>query len=85
MKVHSKIQKWGNGLALRIAGIIREIPHLKEGTEVDIEVHEHGFTVTKSNKTKRFPFKESDLIKGLDAQTAHVDILANPSFNKFEQ
>ena len=64
MTLQAKIQKWGNGLALRISGAMREIPHLKEGTEVDIEVTEEGFTVTKSKKGKHFPFKESDLLKG---------------------
>lgn len=85
MTLHAKIQKWGNGLALRIGGAMREIPHLKEGTEVDIEVTETGFTVTKSKKRKHFPFKESDLLKGLSAQTAHADLLASPAPNEIEQ
>lgn len=84
MTIHAKIQKWGNGLALRIGGAMREIPHFKEGTEVDIEVTETGFTVTKSKK-KRFPFKESDLLKGLSEQTAHADLLASPQLNEVEQ
>lgn len=49
MTLHAKIQKWGNGLALRIGGAMREIPRLKEGTEVDIEVTETGFTVAKQS------------------------------------
>jgi antitoxin MazE len=85
MTLHAKIQKWGNGLALRIGGAMREIPHLKEGTEVDIEVTEEGFTVTKSKKRKLFPFKESDLLEGLSAQTAHADLLASLSPNEIEQ
>lgn len=85
MILHAKIQKWGNGLALRIGGAMREIPHLKEGTEVEIEVTEIGFTVTKSKKRKNFPFKESDLLKGLSAQTAHTDLLATLAPNEIEQ
>lgn len=85
MTLHAKIQKWGNGLALRIGGAMREIPHLKEGTEVEIEVTETGFTVTKSTKRKNFPFKESDLLKGLSAQTAHADLLATLAPNEIEQ
>lgn len=85
MTLHAKIQKWGNGLALRIGGAMREIPHLKEGTEVDIEVTEDGFTVTKSNKRKHLPFKESDLLKGLSAQTAHADLLATLTPKEIEQ
>ncbi|STX50987.1 Growth regulator [Legionella busanensis] len=84
MKIHTKIQKWGNGLALRIGGPMREIPRLKAGTEVDVEITEEGFTVVKSTKRKHFPFKEADLIKGLSAETAHADLLDIPSPNEVE-
>ena len=43
MKVEAKIQKWGNGLALRVSGIIRDIPHFEEGTLVEVDVTEDGF------------------------------------------
>jgi len=82
MKIHAKIQKWGNGLALRIGGAVREIPQFKEGSEVDIEVSEEGFTVTKS--TKKFPFKEIDLLRGLTPKTAHADLLAKLQPNELE-
>lgn len=80
MKVHTKIQKWGNGLALRISGAMREIPHLKEGTEVDIEITKQGFTLIKSfSKGKnRLPFTEKDLLKEMSPEKAHADILAMP-------
>lgn len=85
MIIHSKIQKWGNSLALRIGGVIREIPHFKEGTEVDIEISETGFTVTKSKKKPHFPFKESDLVNDLSAHTAHADLLAIPTDKELGQ
>ena len=31
MRVHAKIQKWGNGLALRVSGVMRDIPHFRKG------------------------------------------------------
>lgn len=34
MRIHAKIQKWGNGLTLRVGGTIRDITHFKGGTEV---------------------------------------------------
>lgn len=85
MKVHAKIQKWGNSLALRIGGAMRETPHFKEGTEVNIEISENGFIVTKSKMKKHFPFKESEILKGLSAQKAHADLLASPLPNEVEQ
>ena len=84
MTLHAKIQKWGHGLALRIGGAMREIPHLKEGTEVEIEVTETGSTVTKSKKRKNFPFTESELLKGLSARTAHADLIATLVPNEIE-
>ena len=80
MKVHAKIQKWGNGLALRVSGVMRDIPHFQDGTKVDIEVTEQGFSVVKAppRKTLLFPFSESELLSGLNSNSAHADLLAEP-------
>lgn len=76
--VHAKIQKWGNGLALRVGGLMREIPQLEEGADVDVEIFEDGFTVKKAKpKTKvKFPFTEKELLNGITPSTAHADELA---------
>ena len=78
MKVHTKIQKWGNGLALRIAGVMRDIPHFQEGSEVDIEVTEEGFTLRKAASVKKLqlPYSEADLLEGMTPFVAHADELA---------
>jgi antitoxin MazE len=80
--IHAKIQKWGNGLALRISGAMREIPHFNEGSDVDIEVTKTGFSVTKAKQKGPFPFTESELLKDLSLQTAHADLLASPHPNE---
>ncbi len=77
--IHAKIQKWGNGLALRVAGLIRDIPGFTQDTPVDVEVFENGFTVRKiENKRSKFqfPIKEAELLNGLTADSAHADELA---------
>lgn len=86
MKVHAKIQKWGNGLALRVSGVMRDIPHFQEGTEVDVDVNEKGFSVVRSlsNKKCLFPFNESQLLQGLNAERAHSDLLAIPLTSETE-
>ena len=38
MKVESEIKKWGNSLALRVTGIMAELPNFKDGTKVIVEV-----------------------------------------------
>lgn len=74
MKIETHIQKWGNGLALRVSGIMRDIPHFKEGMNVMVEVTEEGFTVTKINKPKtRKRFSEKELLKDLTPYKAHAD------------
>ena len=37
MKVEAKIQKWGNGLALRVSGVMRDIPHFEAGNIVEVD------------------------------------------------
>lgn len=80
MRVHARIQKWGNGLALRVSGVMRDIPHFQNGTEVDIDINEEGFSVVKSLPKKKniFPFSESQLLSGLNGSNAHADLLAIP-------
>ncbi len=75
---NAKIQRWGNGLGLRISGIMREVPRFKSGANVTVEVFEDGFTVKKvveKKSPKLFPFTEKQLLSGLDANTAHADEL----------
>ena len=76
--VHTKIQKWGNGLALRVSGLMREVPKFKQGTEVVVEIVEDGFTVKKVNtKPSLFPFTEAELLEDITPETAHADELAS--------
>ena len=86
MKTHTRIQKWGNGLALRVAGAMRDIPHFQEGTEVDVEITENGFTVIKSTpkKINIFPFSEAQLLKGITPDKAHSYLLTDPLPGEFE-
>ena len=86
MIVHTKIQKWGNGLALRVSGVIRDIPHFKEGTEVDVDVRENGFFVITSmpNKKITLPYSELQLLEGLKDGQIRSDLLATPLSNEIE-
>lgn len=80
--VHARIQKWGNGLALRVAGLMRDIPQFEPDTAVDVEVFESGFTVRKAEPIKKgfvFPFQEKDLLKDITPASAHADALATTS------
>ena len=80
MHVEAKIQKWGNGLALRVSGVMREIPGFQEGAIVDVEVTEAGLVVRKRQEPSRhpLPFSEEALLAELDKKSAHADLLAEP-------
>lgn len=86
MKVHARIQKWGNSLALRICGPMRDIPSFKEGAEVEINITENGFILKKIylKKKTRFPFSEAELLNGLTYNQAHGDLLAKPLSSEFD-
>lgn len=78
MKVEASIQKWGNGLALRVSGLMRDIPHFTEGTKVTVDITEDGFTVKKIKTIdKKFsPFTEKQLLADIDAHKVHADEVA---------
>jgi antitoxin MazE len=75
--VQAKIQRWGNGLGLRVAGLMRDIPHFTPDSAVEVEVFEDGFTVRKARQNHRqLPFSETELLAGLTSDTAQAELLA---------
>lgn len=87
MKTETNIQKWGNGLALRVSGIMRDIPHFTAGTPVVVEVTEEGFTVKKikPQQRKKLHFSEKELLKDMTPYTVHADEIAVLSENEIGQ
>jgi antitoxin MazE len=81
MHVQAKIQKWGNGLGLRVSGVLRDLPQLQAGAKVDVEVTEDGFIVKKIVTTRcklKLPYTEAQLLEGMSSQDNWDDLLANP-------
>lgn len=72
------IQKWGNGLALRVAGMMRDIPGFEEGTPVTIDITEEGFVVRRASPYKKlkFPYTEKELLQGLKPSSDDHELLA---------
>lgn len=75
MKSQAKIQKWGNSLAIRLTGPVKELLHLEEGMPVELEATESYVKISPAKKPKKlhFLYSESELIQGLDAYKAHAD------------
>lgn len=87
MRVETEIKKWGNSLALRITGVMAELPMLKDGSKVTIEVTEDGFTVKKATIPKRkinFPYSENSLLQGMTSYKAHADEVAIPTIHEID-
>ncbi len=80
MIIQTKIQKWGNGLALRVAGAMRDIPGFQDGTPVEVTVTDNGLNITRTKRQRRLklPFSEEQLLADLSPKKAHADILATP-------
>lgn len=80
MKLQARIQKWGNGLAIRISGAMRDIPHFTENMPVQVEIFEDGLDIRKLHIKKRLklPFTEAALLKGMTPESAHADLITNP-------
>ena len=85
MTIEAKVQKWGNGLAIRIAGVMRDIPHFQNGTPIEVEVNEDGLIIKKLQKFTgvKFPYSEAELLADMTPKDAHVDIIAKPLKGEF--
>ena len=85
MKIETEIKKWGNSLALRITGIMKELPQFKAGTKVTVDVSNEGLVVRPTVgtiSTLRFSYSERELLAGITPDKAHADALANPTENE---
>jgi len=79
MRVESEIKKWGNSLALRITGVMADVPKFSDGTKVFIEVNKDSLVIkraTEPNKKLKLPYTEKELLEGMTPYTAHADELA---------
>ena len=81
MRIETKIEKWGNSLALRVTGAMAELPRFKPGTRVTVEVNGDGLVVKRAESRIgkfRFPHDEAALLAEMTAENSHADMLADP-------
>ncbi|MFH1037333.1 MAG: AbrB/MazE/SpoVT family DNA-binding domain-containing protein [PVC group bacterium] len=69
--MQTKVQKWGNSLALRIPKVLALDAHIKEGSLVDIAVS-NGEIVAKPTKKAVFDLKE--LVRQITPKNVHSEI-----------
>lgn len=82
MRIETEIKKWGNSMALRVTGTMAALPQFKPGTRVVVDVDSDGFVVKRADerlRTFRFPQTEAALLAAMTPESAHAELLANPS------
>ena len=75
-EMRSKIQKWGNSLAVRIPKAIAELVELSDGREVELTVEE-GRMIVKPARKRRYSLEE--LVAGITDENRHDEIGTGPS------
>ena len=67
----TKVQKWGNSLAVRIPRSVAEDIQLKQGESVNLASHD-GQIVIAAVRQQRF--KLADLLKGVTSRNKHEEV-----------
>ncbi|MCX6165625.1 MAG: AbrB/MazE/SpoVT family DNA-binding domain-containing protein [Ignavibacteriae bacterium] len=79
----SKIQKWGNSLALRIPKSYAEALELNEGASVKIKIVKNKLVVSRKKKQD---MKLNDLLSGITDKNLHKEIIYfKPSAKEINQ
>ena len=68
----TRIQKWGNSLALRIPKSFAEEVQLSQGTQVEVSLKEGKLLVSPVLET---PFSLDELLAGVTEENLHQEIV----------
>ena len=78
----TEIKRWGNSAAVRLPTRVLAQAHLDVSSPISISVKAGKIIIEAAQEASfkvNLPFSEADLLKGLDAYSAHADELALPS------
>jgi len=71
----SKVQKWGNSLAVRIPKVFADEAGLEENSEVDVSIIDGTVVIKRKSK---FKFDLNELIAQITPENIHNEINAGP-------
>jgi len=77
----TKIQKWGNSLALRIPKSYAQEANLEEGASVDIKVEENKIIIS-AKKKKKNKYSLEELLSDIKPENLHGEIDFGPPVGK---
>jgi len=66
----TKIQKWGNSLAVRIPRSVAQDTHLSSGNAVDVAVQDGQIVIAPARRAR---FRLDELLKGVTRQNRHCE------------
>jgi len=66
----TKIQKWGNSLAVRIPRSVAEDTRLSSGNAVDLEVHDGQIVIAPARRR----FRLEDLLRRVTPRNRHEEV-----------
>ena len=66
----TKIQKWGNSLAVRIPRSVAHDTNLSSGNSVDVAVQDGQIVIAPARRPR---FRLDELLKGVTAQNRHSE------------
>ncbi len=82
MQTQSKVNMWGNSLAIRITSAMANVAHLKKGSYVAIEATKDGISIKPLTKKPRLLFSEAELLADLPSENVVKELM--PSHLKSE-
>jgi len=68
----TKIQKWGNSLAVRIPKVYADALKLKEGTDIKIKITKDKLIISKKKKQD---LKLNDLLSKVSEKNLHKEVI----------
>ncbi len=66
----TKIQKWGNSLAVRIPRSVAQDTHLSSGNAVDVAAQDGQIVIAPARRAR---FRLDELLKGVTTQNRHCE------------
>jgi antitoxin MazE len=66
----TKVQKWGNSLAVRIPRSVAQDTHLSSGNSVDVAVQDGQIVIAPARRPR---FRLDELLKGVTMQNRHLE------------
>lgn len=68
----TKVQKWGNSLAVRIPRSVAEDTQLSLGAAVNLVSHDGQIVIAAARQRK---FRLNDLLKGVTSRNRHAEVV----------